>query len=88
MTFKIENNKNQVAKYEAGQYIYSSEVVWRILKFPIYGRYSSALHLAVHVENGQHAYFDCSKLHERVNNPPETTLLNLCNFDGFAKNVI
>lgn len=89
--FTIENNKDEVAKYEAGRYICSSEAVWRILKFPIHDRYPYILHLAVHLENRQRVYFDPSNLYTKVNYPPPTTVLaffNLCKIDNFAKTLI
>ncbi|XP_024893230.1 uncharacterized protein LOC112468336 [Temnothorax curvispinosus] len=49
--FALESEKDEVKLYESGQYISSSEAIWRILAFPIYERYPIVFHLAVHLEN-------------------------------------
>ncbi|XP_071575058.1 uncharacterized protein [Temnothorax nylanderi] len=89
--FALESEKNEVKMYENGRYISSSEAVWRILAFPIHERYPSVFHLNVHLENGQRVYFNSINLIERINNPPQTTLLaffELCKTDEFAKTLL
>jgi hypothetical protein len=82
---------DEVERYQLGRYISSNEAVWRILDFPIHERHPTVVHLAVHLENGQRVYFTEDNLHERVNEPPKTTLtafLLLCQKDDFAKTLL
>ena len=61
------------------------------LDFPIHERHPTVVHLAVHLENGQRVYFTEDNLHDRVNEPPKTTLtafLQLCQNDDFAKTLL
>lgn len=86
--FALENKKDQVTLYESGRYLSSSEAVWRIFGFSIHERFPPVIHLAVHLENGQRVYFNSDNLAEKVNNPPQTTLLSffeLCKTDELAK---
>ena len=49
------------------------------------------VHLAVHLENGQRVFFTEDNLHEKVNEPPKTTLTAfflLCQKDDFAKTLL
>ena len=48
---------DEIVQYQAGRYISSNESVWRILSFSIHKRSPAAVHLAVHLQNGQRAYF-------------------------------
>ena len=48
---------DEIAQYQAGRYISSSEAVWRILSFPIHERSPAFVHFAVHLQNGQRVYF-------------------------------
>lgn len=89
-TFAIEN-LDEVARYETGRYLSSSEAAWRIFRFPIHERYPSVVHLSVHLENGQRLYFNENNVIERINNPPKTTLLaffELCQVDSFARTLL
>ena len=82
---------DEVERYQLGRYISSNEAVWRILDFPIHERHPTVVHLAVHLENGQRVYFTEDNLHDRVNEPPKTTLtafLQLCQNDDFAKTLL
>ena len=82
---------DEVERYQLGRYISSNEAVWRILDFPIHERHPTVVHLALHLENGQRVYFTEDNLHERVNEPPKTTLtafLLLCQTDDFAKTLL
>jgi hypothetical protein len=82
---------DEIKHYQLGRYISSNEAVWRILDFPIHDRHPTAVHLAVHLENGQRVYFTEDNLHERVNEPPKTTLtafFELCQKDEFAKTLL
>jgi hypothetical protein len=82
---------DEIKHYQLGRYISSNEAVWRILDFPIHERYPTVVHLAVHLENGQRVYFTEDNVHERVNEPPRTTLTAfflLCQKDDFAKTLL
>ena len=82
---------DEINQYQLGRYISSNEAIWRILNFPIHERYPTVVHLAVHLENGQRVYFTEDNVHERVNEPPRTTLTAfflLCQKDDFAKNIL
>ena len=82
---------DEIEYYQLGRYISSNEAVWRILDFPIHERHPTVVHLAVHLENGQRVFFTEDNLHERVNEPPKTTLTAfflLCQEDDFAKTLL
>jgi hypothetical protein len=82
---------DEIKHYQLGRYISSNEAVWRILDFPIHERYPTVVHLAVHLENGQRVYFTEENVHEKVNEPPRTTLTAfflLCQKDDFAKTLL
>ena len=82
---------DEVQRYVLGRYISSNEAIWRILDFSIHERYPTVVHLSVHLENGQRVYFTEDNLHERVNEPPKTTLTAfflLCQQDDFAKTLL
>jgi hypothetical protein len=82
---------DEIERYQLGRYISSNEAVWRILDFPIHERHPTVVHLAVHLENGQRVYFTEDNLHERINEPPKTTLTAfflLCQKDEFAKTLL
>ena len=81
----------EVQRYLLGRYISSNEAVWRILDFPIHERYPAVVHLSVHLENGQRIYFTEDNLHDRINEPPQTTLTAfflLCQQDNFARTLL
>ncbi|XP_076301721.1 uncharacterized protein LOC143219730 [Lasioglossum baleicum] len=89
--FTIENEKDEVKIYESGRYISSSEAVWRILSFPIHERFPPVVHLAVHLENGQRVYFNPRNLSDKINSPPQTTLLaffEICKTDNYARTLL
>ncbi|CAM4795143.1 unnamed protein product, partial [Rotaria magnacalcarata] len=78
---------DEISNYQLGRYISSNEAAWRILDFPIHERYPTVVHL----ENGQHIYFTEDNVHEKVNEPPRTTLTAfflLCQKDDFAKTLL
>ncbi|CAF3254328.1 unnamed protein product [Rotaria sp. Silwood2] len=82
---------DEVEQYQLGRYISSNEAVWRILDFSIHERHPTVVHLAVHLENGQRVYFTEDNLHERINEPPKTTLTAfflLCQKDEFARTLL
>jgi hypothetical protein len=82
---------DEIHRYLMGRYISSNEAVWRILDFPIHERHPTVVHLAVHLENGQRVYFTEETLHQRVLEPPRTTLTAfflLCQKDDFAKTLL
>ncbi|XP_043937508.1 uncharacterized protein LOC122810098 [Protopterus annectens] len=82
---------NEIAQYLAGRYISSNEAVWRILSFAIHERSPAVVHLAVHLENGQHIYFTAVNVQQIALNPPATTLtafFTLCQNDAFAKTLL
>ena len=89
--FGLENEWDEISKYEAGRYISSSEAAWRIFCFPIHERFPPVMHLSVHLENGQRVYFTTDNAPEKVQNPPKTTLLaffDLCQTDAFARELL
>ncbi|XP_023232360.1 uncharacterized protein LOC111632213 [Centruroides sculpturatus] len=73
-TFSIRNPHDKVENYLNGQYISTSESVWRILEFPIHNRYPTVVHLAVHLENCQRVYFMAGMAQQLAQNPRKTTL--------------
>ncbi|VDM97756.1 unnamed protein product [Onchocerca ochengi] len=82
---------DEIAQYQAGKYISSNEAVWRILSFPIHERNPTVVHLAVHLENGQRAYFKTGNVQQIVLNPPtitSTVFFTLCQNDPFAKTLL
>ncbi|CAF1454121.1 unnamed protein product [Rotaria sp. Silwood1] len=82
---------DEVEQYQLGRCISSNEAVWRILDFSIHERHPTVVHLAVHLENGQRVYFTEDNLHERINEPPKTTLTAfflLCQKDEFARTLL
>jgi len=70
--FEIQDiNKNdEIARYQMGRYISSSEAIWRIFSFPIHEREPSVQHLAVHLENGQRVYFTEENIFQRAFETP------------------
>ncbi|XP_008482471.2 uncharacterized protein LOC103519163 [Diaphorina citri] len=89
--FGLENDFDEVSRYEAGRYISSSEAVWKILGFPIHERFPPVMHLSVHLENGQRVYFTAHNISDKLQNPPKTTLLaffDLCKADTFARGLL
>ncbi|CAF1021035.1 unnamed protein product [Adineta steineri] len=82
---------DEIQHFQLGRYISSNEAIWRILDFPIHERSPTVVHLAVHLENGQRVFFTEDNVHERVNEPPKTTLTAfflLCQKDDFAKTLL
>lgn len=89
--FGLQNDFDEVTRYESGRYISSSEAAWRIFCFPIHERYPPVMHLSVHLENGQRVYFTPDNFGDRIKNPPNTTLLaffDLCKVDYFAQTLL
>lgn len=87
----IQNEFDEVTRYESGRYISISEAAWRILGFLIHERYPPVMHLSVHLENGQRAYFNPNDAKDKIRNPPNTTLLgffNPCKVDFFAQTLL
>lgn len=75
----------------SGQYINSSEAVWRILSFPVLERYPPIFHLSVHLENGKFDSNNPNQLANQLTNPPKTTLtafFGLYKIDHFAKTLL
>lgn len=91
-SFALRNNeRDEVAKYQSGRYISSSEAVWRILSFPIHERHPPVMHLDIHAEGSQSIYFNPENVAERLVNPRRTTLIaffELCGTDSFAKTLL
>lgn len=89
--FSVQNNSDEVEKYENGRYISTSEAMWRFFDFPIHERFPTVVHLAVHLENGQRVYFNQNNLQQIVQNPRRTTLtafFDLCRTDNFARTLL
>ncbi|XP_071036521.1 uncharacterized protein [Parasteatoda tepidariorum] len=68
------NNSDKITLYQIGWDISSNEAVWRIFGFLIHERDPTVIYLAVHLENGQRAYFTNETAIDRAVNPPKTTL--------------
>ena len=86
--YAVENELDEVTKFELARYIGSNEAFWRIFRFPIHERHPSIQHLAVHLENGQRVTFTQENATEVAERPPKTTLtafFELCKEDDFAK---
>lgn len=87
----INGNYDETKRYQEGRYISSNEAAWRIFNFPIHERYPTVQHLSIHLENGQRVFFNPHNVHDRVANPPNTTLtafFKLCLNDNFAKTLL
>lgn len=85
------NTNDEIKQYQLGRYISSSEAVWRILGFKIHDRYPAVMKLDVHLENGQRVYYTEKNVHQKILNPPNTTLVaffKLCQKDEFAKRLL
>jgi hypothetical protein len=83
-----ENSNDEVTQYQMGCYVSINEGMWRLFSFPIHERHPTAVHLAVHLENGQRVYFTDANVLQRVNRPPSTTLTSffeMCQNDDFAR---
>jgi len=81
---KLHNNK-------ARRYISSNEAAWRIFPFPMHENHPAVVHLAIHLENGQHVYFTNANVQQRALNPSGTTLtafFTLCQEDAFARTLM
>jgi len=89
--FCLENEQDEISKYDTGRYISSFGAAWRILRIPIHERFPPVMHLSVHLENGQRIYFTTDNASEKVQNPNNTTLLGffeLCKNDSFARTLL
>lgn len=89
--FRLENEWDEVSKYESGRYISTSEAAWRIFCFPIHERFPPVVQLAVHLENGQRVFFTSDNLLDKIQHPPKTTLtafFELCKTDSFARGLL
>ena len=89
--FGVQNEHDEVSRYETGRYMSSSEAVWRILEFPIHERYPPVIHLSVHLENGQRVYFTEENAREVAETPTDTTLtayFKLNAEDAFARTLL
>jgi len=89
--FELSNQGDEVTQFQMGRYISSNEAAWRIFGFEIHKRYPTVKYLAVHLENGQRVYFNDQNVHNRGENPPNTTLtafFNLCASDDFAETLL
>uniref|UniRef100_W5LVL5 ATP-dependent DNA helicase n=1 Tax=Lepisosteus oculatus TaxID=7918 RepID=W5LVL5_LEPOC len=72
-----ESNDDEVTKLQMGRYISSNEAVWKILKFPISKRHPTVVPLAVHLENGQHVYFNPETVDQAAPLDPKATTLTI-----------
>ncbi|GBM14408.1 hypothetical protein AVEN_246576-1 [Araneus ventricosus] len=80
--------QDEVSNYQLGRYISSNEAVWRVLSFPIPERHPTVVHLSVHLENGQRAYFTRENAQAVASEPPRTALFQLCKQDPFASTLL
>ncbi|XP_076756485.1 uncharacterized protein LOC143432269 [Xylocopa sonorina] len=88
---KYTNKGSDMAVFGLRRYISSNEAVWRILSFSIHERFPTVVHLAVHLEDGQHVYFTSENVRARAMSPPPTTLtefFTLCKNDTFARTLL
>ena len=89
--FRLENEWDEVSKYESGRYISTSEAAWRIFCLPIHERFPPVVQLAVHPENSQRVFFTSDNLLDKIQHPPKTTLtafFELCKTDSFARGLL
>ncbi|XP_054734508.1 uncharacterized protein LOC129241988 [Anastrepha obliqua] len=87
----VQNDNDEIKKYQMGRYISSNEAIWRIFSFPIHERHPTVVHLAVHLENGQRVYFTPENAALRATSAPITTLtafFHLCQSDNFARTLL
>ena len=88
--FALQSSQvDEISDYQNARYVSSNEAAWRILEFPIHERDPPVQQLAVHLENGQQAYFTENNALDR--DPPKTTLTEffaLCRVDSFAKTLL
>ena len=87
----LSSDRDEIADYQHGRYICSSEALWRIFSFPIHERYPTVVHLSVHLENGQCIYFTEENLHHQIEshtNSTFTAFFQLCEEDEFAKTLL
>lgn len=60
----------------------------QIFSFPILEHNPVVIHLAIHLENGQHVYFINANVQQKAVNPPGTAMsafFTLCQEDTFAR---
>ena len=72
-----------------GRYVSSNEPIWRIFFLLVHERHSTVAHLAVHLENGQRAYFT-THLQQTIR-PPSTILTSffyMYQNDDFARTLL
>ena len=84
----LSSDRDEIADYQHGRYICSSEARWRIFSSPIHERYPTVVHLSVHLENGQRIYFTEENLHRQIESHTNSTLtafFQLCQEDEFAR---
>ncbi|GBP63209.1 hypothetical protein EVAR_89476_1 [Eumeta japonica] len=82
-----ENANDEISNFQMGRYVSTNEALWRLLSFQIHERYTTVVHLAVHLENGQRVYFTEANAAQRAERPPSTTLTSffaMCEADPFA----
>lgn len=87
----VQNENDEITRYQMGRYISSNEAIWRILSFNIHERSPAVVHLSVHLENGQRVYFTSANALQQAERPPTTTLtafFSLCQTDKFAKTLL
>ncbi|GBN44775.1 hypothetical protein AVEN_72538-1 [Araneus ventricosus] len=85
---KKGNEHDEVSNYQLGRYISSNEAVWRVLSFPIHERHPTAVHLSVHLENGQRVYFTRENVQAVASEPPRITFFELYKQDPFARTLL
>ncbi|GFV87213.1 helitron_like_N domain-containing protein [Trichonephila clavipes] len=76
------NDNDEITRYQIFRYICSNGAIWRIFNFPIHERDPVVIHLAMHLENGQRAYFTEQTALQQALTALKTTLtefFNLCN---------
>ena len=89
--FGLNNDSDEITRFQMGRYISTNEAFWRIFKFDVHDRFPAVVHLSVHLENGQRVVFTPQNVVQRLEMPPQTTLtqfFRLCQTDAFASTLL
>jgi hypothetical protein len=82
----IQENKDEIMKFQSGRYVSASESCWRTLNFPLHDQNPRTERLPVHLENKQPVTFvGNQQLSEIVNKNNQTQLTKF--FELNSKNV-
>ena len=87
----MNDDHDEVLKYEMGNFISSNEVVWGILSFPIHEGNRTVVHLNFHFENVQKVYLTIENAAQHAEALQDITLrvfFKLCTQDEFASTLL